>query len=53
MDTQEGLNLQLKLFLTKKVTNMSSVLDTILYNGKRKAVLMNLMILVTMLQCYS
>ena len=45
--TKLGLNMQLQLFLTNKVTKASIVLYKISYHGKREAVLMPLVILVT------
>ena len=48
MDTKSGLTLQLKLCLTKKGSNLSIVLDTISFNGNRKAVLMLLLLIATM-----
>ena len=48
MDTKSVLNLKLKLCLTKKGPNSSSVLDKTSRNGERKPVNMPLIILVTM-----
>ena len=53
MDTHSGLNSQLELLFTKQGTKASIILDTRVYNGKRKAVLMPLMILATMWYCCS
>ena len=53
MATQSGLNLQLQLCLTNKVTKVRSALGTRSHNLGKKSVFMPLVILVTMFYCCS